>query len=535
MFLRSRVTAVLACLSLTVLGATIISGPSSAAATGDWTTTFQDDFSGSGLPDPANWLIDLGTSYPGGPAQFGTGEIETLTNSPDNVDVRGGDLYITPQRDSAGNWTSARIETNRADFKPAAGATMQVTARIQMPDVTGAAAAGYWPAFWMLGSPFRANRWSWPGIGEFDIMENVQGINENWATLHCGVWGGPCNEPDGISNNGVTCPGATCQSAFHLYSFQWDRSGAIDEMRWYTDGQLTHTVDEDQVPADTWAQMTTHAGYFMILNVSIGGAFPDKLGGGPTAATTPGIPMVVDYVQVQYKGGSGGTTPPPTTSTSTPTTPTTSTTVSTTPPPTTTTQPSTVSTTPPSTVSTAPATGPSDLVVSSNTANSITLGWQGSAGSSYDILRSGVRIATVTGVSFTDIGLVRNTPYLYSVRGNGVTTPVLTATIPDSTATGVTTAAPPTSSTSAPPSSVPSSPSGLSPSGLQATAVTPSTITLGWTGSATAAYDVLRSGIRIATVTGTSFTDAGLNRNTPYLYSIRGAGGTTPQLQVIIP
>ncbi len=322
MFLRSRVTAVVTCLSLTVLGASIMSSPNSAAATGDWTTTFQDDFSGSGLPDPANWLIDLGTSYPGGPAQFGTGEIETLTNNSANVDVRGGDLYITPQRDSTGNWTSARIETNRADFKPATGGTMQVTARVQMPNVTGAAAAGYWPAFWMLGSPYRADRWSWPGIGEFDIMENVQGINKNWATLHCGVWGGPCNEPDGISNNGVTCPGATCQSAFHLYTFQWDRSGPTDELRWYTDGQLTHTVDQGQVPADTWTQMTTHAGYFMILNVSVGGAFPDKLGGGPTAATTPGVPMVVDYVQVQYKGGSGGSTPPPTTTPIAPTTPT---------------------------------------------------------------------------------------------------------------------------------------------------------------------------------------------------------------------
>jgi hypothetical protein len=45
------------------------------------------------------------------------------------------------------------------------------------------------------------------------------------------------------------------------------------------------------------------------------------------------------------------------------------------------------------------------------------------------VLRSGIKIATVTGLTFTDIGLLPNTPYLYSVRGNGVTTPVLTATI----------------------------------------------------------------------------------------------------------
>jgi len=28
----------------------------------------------------------------------------------------------------------------------------------------------------------------------------------------------------------------------------------------------------------------------------MGGAFPNKLGGGPNAGTKPGVPMVVDYV-----------------------------------------------------------------------------------------------------------------------------------------------------------------------------------------------------------------------------------------------
>jgi beta-glucanase (GH16 family) len=42
-----------------------------------------------------------------------------------------------------------------------------------MPNVTGNAALGYWPAFWALGSPYRGNYQNWPGIGEFDVMENV--------------------------------------------------------------------------------------------------------------------------------------------------------------------------------------------------------------------------------------------------------------------------------------------------------------------------------------------------------------------------
>ena len=54
-------------------------------------------------------------------------------------------------------------------------------------------------------------------------------------------------------------------------------------------------------------------GYFIILNVAMGGAFPDAFGGGPTAAPAPACPMVVDYVAgAAGRGGtSGHPTPPP--------------------------------------------------------------------------------------------------------------------------------------------------------------------------------------------------------------------------------
>ena len=48
-----------------------------------WTQVFADDFNGAantGL-NTGNWLYDLGTSYPGGAANWGTGEVETMTNS----------------------------------------------------------------------------------------------------------------------------------------------------------------------------------------------------------------------------------------------------------------------------------------------------------------------------------------------------------------------------------------------------------------------------------------------------------------------
>ena len=167
----------------------------------------------SSLPSAANWIIDTGHGYPGGPGNWGTGEIQNYTNSPNNLSLDGtGNLRITPRRDGAGNWTSARIETQRSNFKPPAGGVLAIEGRIQMPNVTGDAALGYWPAFWALGAPYRGNYWNWPGIGEFDIMENVNGINSVWGVLHCGVNpGGPCNETSGIANSRA-CPGATCQA-----------------------------------------------------------------------------------------------------------------------------------------------------------------------------------------------------------------------------------------------------------------------------------------------------------------------------------
>ncbi|WP_239089393.1 glycoside hydrolase family 16 protein [Sphaerimonospora thailandensis] len=288
-----------------------------------WSLVWADDFNGSAgsLPSSTNWIIDTGHAYPGGPANWGTGEIQNYTADPANVSLDGnGNLRITPIR-SGQNWTSARVETRRADFKPAPGRTLRIEGRIQMPNVTGEAALGYWPAFWALGSPYRGNYWNWPGIGELDIMENVNGLNTVWATLHCGVTpGGPCDETNGRGASRA-CPGSTCQSAFHTYRFEWDTGVTPNQLRWYVDGQQFFSVSQNQLDATTWSNMTSHAGYFLLLNVAIGGAFPNGVAGRstPSSATVSGRPMLVDYVAVWQSGGSGGpsspspspTSPPP--------------------------------------------------------------------------------------------------------------------------------------------------------------------------------------------------------------------------------
>ncbi|WP_101783384.1 glycoside hydrolase family 16 protein [Nonomuraea indica] len=277
-----------------------------------WSLVWSDDFDGpaGSPPSSANWIVDTGHSYPGGPANWGTGEIQNYTADPANLALDGaGNLRITPQRSASGAWTSARIETRRGDFKPADGRVLRIEGRVRMPDVTGQAALGYWPAFWALGSPYRGNYWNWPGIGEFDVMENVNGLDTVWGVLHCGVNpGGPCNETNGLGASRA-CPGSPCQSAFHTYRFEWDRGVAPNQLRWYVDGQQFHSVSQAQFDAATWNGMTGHAGYFLLLNVAMGGAFPNGVAGfgTPTAATVPGRPMTVDYVAVWQSGGPGPT------------------------------------------------------------------------------------------------------------------------------------------------------------------------------------------------------------------------------------
>jgi beta-glucanase (GH16 family) len=269
-----------------------------------WTLAWSDEFDGAANSrvDAANWIYDLGTGYPGGPANWGTGEVETMTDDLANVRQDGdGHLLITPLVDDGGNWTSGRIETQRDDFRPPPGGAVAFEASLQQPDVTGDSALGYWPAFWSLGAPFRGNYQNWPGIGEIDIMEDVNGRGTVFGTLHCGTVAAPnpCNEYTGLGSGEKPCPG--CQIEFHTFRIEWDESVRPAEIRWYLDGSNYFTVSASQVDETTWKNATDH-GYFLILNVAMGGGFPGAFGGGPTDATTPGVPMIVDYVRVYTRG-----------------------------------------------------------------------------------------------------------------------------------------------------------------------------------------------------------------------------------------
>ena len=282
--------------------------------------TWKDDFNGAaGKPvEPGKWIYDTGTGYgcAGCPSQWGTFEIESMTDNPQNVSFDGeGNLLITPVKQADGTWTSGRIETRKTDFAAGDHGILRVQASIELPQTgVGPGAAGYWPAFWMLGDSFRGNYLNWPGIGEIDIMENVNGRPTDFSTLHCGVApGGPCNEFSGI---GTTTDNTTLQDSFHTYAMELDTSVQPSQLRFYLDGVNFGTIYANQVPADTWASATGH-GFFIILDVAMGGSFPwaecnffphpgGCSGSTPfpevvTPNTVSGKPLKVAYVAVYNK------------------------------------------------------------------------------------------------------------------------------------------------------------------------------------------------------------------------------------------
>ncbi|KAK8070263.1 carbohydrate binding family 6 [Apiospora phragmitis] len=213
-------------------------------------------------------------------------KIQTYTKDPANVQLDGkGNVKITAIKKGE-TWTSARIETQRKDFLAPVGGKMRIQASLSTPKV--AQPLGYWPAFWTLGAAFRGVYTNWPMVGEFDILESVNGEDKVYATLHCGTApGGPCNENEGIGSSKAGCPGKPCPANFHTYALEVDRTGGAgqEKMTWFVDGVQYHQILPGKIEASAWKEAVTKP-HFLLMNLAIGGA--------------------AEYVAVYYSTGSGG-------------------------------------------------------------------------------------------------------------------------------------------------------------------------------------------------------------------------------------
>ena len=145
--------------------------PTPVAAREGWELVWHDEFDGKTI-NRSDWTFDLGG---GG---WGNGEAQVYTDLPQNARQEEGILVIEarkePNEQGGFEFTSARLKTQGLK-------TFQygrIEARLKVP-----AGAGFWPAFWMLGS--NIDQVGWPDSGEIDIMEYVgKEPNLIMGTLH---------------------------------------------------------------------------------------------------------------------------------------------------------------------------------------------------------------------------------------------------------------------------------------------------------------------------------------------------------------
>ncbi len=269
-----------------------------AQSTTGWQLVWSDEFNGSAntAPDPAKWTYDLGG---GG---WGNGELETYTNSAQNVFQDGNGNLVIRAINSAGNYTSARIKTEGlASFQYGI-----VEARIKLPF-----GQGIWPAFWMLGTNITTV--SWPMCGEVDIMENFGAwksipsqdyAHKNAGTIHgpaANVSNPPDYPPSGIGTSFTLPFGETVYDDYHVYSIQW----AKGSIQFFVDGALYETLTPSSLTGnDVWVFDNP---FFLILNQAIGG--PNTFLGQPDSTTVFPSDMVVDYVRYYQPTTISGTTP----------------------------------------------------------------------------------------------------------------------------------------------------------------------------------------------------------------------------------
>jgi beta-glucanase (GH16 family) len=245
--------------------------PTPIAVREGWELVWHDEFDGKTI-NRSDWTFDLGG---GG---WGNGEAQVYTDLPENARLEEGLLVIEARKESneqgGFEFTSARLKTQGLK-------TFQygrIEARIKVP-----AGAGFWPAFWMLGS--NIDQVGWPDSGEIDIMEYVgKEPNLIMGTLHGPGYSGAL----GLSSRSLQ--DYPIADEFHTYAVEWDK----DQIRWFYDDVEYHTLTRSDVGEERWV---FDQPFFLILNLAVGGT----LGGFISQDTVFPANVYADYVRVYQR------------------------------------------------------------------------------------------------------------------------------------------------------------------------------------------------------------------------------------------
>jgi beta-glucanase (GH16 family) len=298
-----------------------------AAAPTGYELSWSDEFDGSNL-DTSKWGYAYGCFDPALKTQT------HYTDSPENVRVADGNLYITalysPTREKwnketrkmetidrtctrtengkkveyAAPFTSAMVQTKDDNgVKYSIKGDFYAEARIKLPEN----APSSWSSFWTTGE----KGGPWPGNGEIDVFES-KGWDASYlqANTHTPRPGNPSKSEQ---HHGQLANDGTTQTQFHTYGVE--KTG--DKITFYLDGVPSHVVNYKDIKG-TNPFLDEDNGMILRLNQMVGGSFLASDTGDTTyvdaipykdAYTGAGASMIVDYVRVYKKAASSDPAP----------------------------------------------------------------------------------------------------------------------------------------------------------------------------------------------------------------------------------
>ena len=271
---------------------------------------WSEEFNGTSLN------TSLWTPFDGNGCQInlcGYGNAELEYYSPNNLSIANVPfepntraLAIQARRQTIGSneFTSGKIDSfNKVQVKYGMIEIRMATPQLQ---------TGLWPAAWLLGTSPQV----WPRKGEIDIAElghkssawaaagapgpdYFVGANViTWAQAACVPGNESCAASTAWQTKNWYKPTTSFANRFVKYRFYWTES----QMRFtVVDNDGEHDMYDQPLPVNTDA---LRAPYYFLLNLAVGGNFPDAANPSQVTAPLPGT-MYVDYVRVYELDGKG--------------------------------------------------------------------------------------------------------------------------------------------------------------------------------------------------------------------------------------